>query len=293
MKQFFILCHFVLLGHLSLQAQMLNDPVYVNCTWQPRTNLQNTNTSLSQVALELGLTMPLLQKAQTKLYQTVYYRNTNFSQQDIAFEPFTTLHDTRYTLTLRQQLHQNLDVLVMPRVLLRSDLRESISHKDLFYAGVVSLNYAVLGNPNFKIGVGAALNNDFRHNAIILFAMLTYYNPKWRVEITPLTANVAYKLKNKWEAGLFVHIDGALSHIKSIPLADGSQSQYLRNYQILVAPNLTYPVYKNIMGHLKVGFAPSRNYQYLDNHFEKIESTLQKMNNSFFIKAGFSFRINN
>ncbi|SFC31933.1 hypothetical protein SAMN05421780_104238 [Flexibacter flexilis DSM 6793] len=292
MKQFFCLGLTLLIG-LSLQAQMLNDPVYVNCTWQPRTDIKNANSTLSQVALEMGVTMPLLQKTQTKLYQSVYYRNSNFSHKNIGLQAFSTIHDARYTLTLRQQLYKNFDVLVMPRLLLRSDLRQSVSHKDLFYAGVVSVNYAVLGNPNFKIGVGAALNNDFRHNAIILFGMLTYYAPKWRVEITPLTANVAYKLQNKWEAGLFVHIDGALSHIKSVPLADGSESQYLRNYQILVAPNLTYPVYKNIMGHLKIGVAPSRNYQYVDNDFEKIASTLQKMNNSFFVKAGFSFRINN
>ncbi|MCU0423121.1 MAG: DUF6268 family outer membrane beta-barrel protein [Bacteroidia bacterium] len=278
------------------QSQTLNDPIYTNYTALPQTSFKNNNGNLYAHFWETNVTAPPIQIGKyAKWINGLYYRNTslqfNFNNWLWQEKP-TNLHDIRYTSILRVQLNKRIELVAVPRLMLRSDFIQPISANDIFTQAVLLGTYAVNGNPNFKIGLGIALNNDFERNAIIPIGSLTYDSKKWKIEMVYPNAHFIYKCNSKLEFGLFSSVDGSISRVNRFTV-NGNDAQYFRNFQVLVAPTLSMAIYKQLFMHLKAGITPVRNIEALNQSFESVSSGRYRLNEGLFIRTGISYRLKN
>jgi hypothetical protein len=296
MMQKILLTTVIVLFSLSVHSQTLNDPIYLNYSFLPKTDFDSKNGNTTTNLLEVSATLPALTIGKkVKLFNSLYYRNSNFGYdnsfpQNNAFP--SRLHDIRYTAIIRAQLNEKWELVVLPRIMLRSDLNLSINGNDFFPQVAILATYAIKGNPNFKIGLGGALNNDFRRNAFVPLGSLYYDSKKVKIEIVYPNANFLYKQSENCEFGLFTTVDGAISRVSPFKLGSENTS-YLRTFQLLIAPTISHRIYKNIFGHLKIGFAPIRSFETLDNDFKALQNQDFSLKSSLFFRTGVSFRLKN
>ena len=296
MIQKIILLATVLLS-FSVKAQTLNDPVYFSYSLLPKADFNNKNGNVATNFLEINAAVPAIKIGnKVKVFNAVYYRNSNFEYsnsftQNNSFP--ATLHDIRYSAIIRMQLNTKWELVALPRIMLRSDLSQSIDGKDFFPQVAVLATYAINGNPNFKIGLGGALNNDFVRNAFVPIGSLYYDSKTIKIEIVYPNANFLYKQSENFEFGFFASVDGAISRVSPFQIGNET-SNYLRTFQLLVAPTASHRIHKQIFGHLKIGFAPIRSFETMNSDFEAIENQRfsLKIPNLFF-RAGISFRLKN
>lgn len=287
---------FILLFSLSASSQTLNDPVYFNYSLLPETNFDSKNGNVSTNFSELNATLPALKiNNHIKVFNAVYYRNSTFEYSNSFPQHHSfpgTLHDIRYSAIIRVELNKNWELIALPRIMWRSDLKQFLSRNDIFPQVAVLATYAIKGNPNFKIGFGGALNNDFERNAFVPLASLYYDSKKVKVEVVYPNANFLYKQSEDFEFGLFASVDGAISRVAPFQFSTESVN-YLRTFQILVAPTASHRIYKNIFAHFKIGIAPIRNYEVMDSEFNAIQNQDFDLQSSLFFRTGISFRLKN
>jgi len=278
MKKIIALVGFVLICSW-VKSQTLNDPLYFNYSILPQSDFSSENGHAQSQFVEFNATLPALNFGKRiKLFNGFYYRNSKldfdpaFSQNN-SFP--STLHDIRYSPIVRTELNTFWE-----------------SSND-FFAQIIGLaNYAIKGNPNFKIGLGMALNNDFDRNSIIPIGALYYNSRKVKMEIIYPNANFLYKQSEDLEFGIFATADGAISRVS--PFSISSENiLYLRSFQLLIAPTISYRLVNNIFGHLKVGVAPIRNFETLTKDFKPSAAQDYNLHPSLFIRTGISFRLNN
>lgn len=293
-KIFFLLA--AMLTTLSLKAQTLNDPVYFNYSLLPNADFDGKSGNVSTNFIEVNATPPAIKFGKKiKVFNAMYYRNSNFEYSNSFLQNNSfpkTLHDIRYTAIIRVQLNTKWEIVALPRIMLRSDLSQSINANDLFPQVAVLANYSINGNPNFKIGLGGALNNDFARNAFVPLGSLYYDGKEVKIEIVYPNANFLYKQSENFEFGLFASVDGAISRVSPFQLGNEG-ANYFRTFQILVAPTASHRVYKNIFGHLKIGFATLRNFQVMNSDFKTIQNQDFDLKSSLFVRTGISFRLKN
>jgi hypothetical protein len=171
-------------------------------------------------------------------------------------------------------------------------LKEDINSDDFFPFLIALGNYSIGGDPNFTIGVGVALTSDFRYNALIPIAALRYESEKTKLEIVYPNLNLLYKKSSNLEFGLFGNVDGAISNVQGNSF-DNITIQYQRNLQVLIAPTVSFRIFKQIFGHLKAGVVPISNIQALDGSFQKIDVLTRELDPHFFVRSGISLRLNN
>ncbi len=295
MQRFFI-AGAILLISFSVTAQTLNDPIYFNYSFLPKADFDPKNGNLTTNFLEFNATAPAIKIGEKiKIFNAVYYRNSNF-EYDNTFSQSkkfpTTLHDIRYTAIIRVQLNTKWEIVALPRIMLRTDLSQSVNSKDFFPQVAVLATYAIKGNPNFKIGIGGALNNDFARNAFVPLGSLYYDSKKVKAELIYPNANFLYKQSDNFEFGLFATVDGAISRISPFQLG-AETSNYFRTFQLLVAPTASHRIYKQVFAHFKIGFAPIRNYEILNSNFKLIQNQNFDLKSSLFLRTGISFRLKN
>jgi Domain of unknown function (DUF6268) len=262
----------------------------------PKTDFDSKNGNVANRFFEVNATAPPVKIGKnTKLLNAVYYRNSSF-EYDNTFPQSSsfpsTLHDIRYSAIIRVQLNTKWELVAIPRIMLRSDLNQSVNGNDFFPQVAVLTTYAVKGNPNFKIGFGGALNNDFERNAFVPLGSLYYDSKKVKLEIVYPNANFLYEQSENFEFGLFTSVDGAISRVSPFQLGTENVN-YLRTFQLLIAPTVAHRIYKNIFGHLKMGFAPIRSFEAMDSNFEGIENQDFDLKSSLFFRTGISFRLKN
>ena len=285
-----------LLLSFSVKAQTLIDPVYFNYSLLPKTDFDGKSENVTTNFIEINVTTPPIEIGKkVKLFNALYYRNSNFNYSNSFSQNNTfpeTLRDIRYSAIIRIQLNTKWEVVALPRIMVRSDLNKAINENDFFPQMAVLATYAVKGNANFKIGLGGALNNDFARNAFVPLGSLYYDSKKVKIEIVYPNANFLYKQSENLEFGIFTSVDGAISRVSSFNLGN-EKANYLRTFQLLVAPTVTHRIYKQIFGHLKIGFAPIRSFEPMNNNFKAIQNQNFDLNSSLFIRTGISFRLKN
>lgn len=295
MKRIIVLSTLLLIGTI-VKAQTLNDPMYINYSFLPETDFKSKTGSTTTRLVELNATFPSLKFGKKiNFFNALYYRISDFEYTH-AFperEVFPSkLHDIRYSAIIRVHVNKHWELIAIPRVMLRSDLNENLNGNDFFTQVVVLGNYAVRGNPNFKIGFGIALNNDFERNAIVPLGSLYYDSKKVKIEIVYPNANFLYKQSPSFEFGLFTTVDGAISKVS--PFQTNTENvNYIRTFQWVVAPTVSHWIYKNIFGHAKIGFTPIRNFETMNSNFEALPNQEFKLESSLFFRTGISFRLNN
>jgi Domain of unknown function (DUF6268) len=277
-------------------SQTLNDPIYFNYSLLPATVFDSENGNVANSFFEVNATVPAIKIGKNiKWFNAVYYRNSTFEYssefpQNSSFP--STLHDIRYSAIIRVQLNTRWELVAIPRIMVRSDLSESINSNDFFPQVAVLATYSIKGNPNFKIGLGGALNNDFERNAFVPLGSLYYDSKKVKLEIVYPNANFLCKQSENFEFGLFTSVDGAISRVSSFQLGT-ENTNYLRTFQLLIAPTVSHRLFKNIFGHLKMGFAPIRSFEALNSDFKSIGNQDFDLKSSLFFRTGISFRLKN
>lgn len=285
----------LLLFNLQLNAQTLQDPIYLNYSIFPYANIGSNGENIEIKSVEAKLATPIINIGKrVKLINTMYYRNSQFhfsAGNTEESQTFTSnLHDIRYSAILRASISERLELLSISRVLLRSDLQQTLNDNDFVPFVLILGNYAIKGNPDFTIGLGVALNSDFTHNAIIPVAALRYESAKVKLEIVYPNVNLLYKKSSSLEFGLFANVDGSISRIAQNSIGDDNV-HFQRNFQVLVAPTISFRIFDQIFGHFKAGIVPISNYQLLDSNREEIEAYTRELDPSFFFRTGISFRL--
>jgi hypothetical protein len=140
--------------------------------------------------------------------------------------------------------------------------------------------------------LGVALNNDFRRNAIIPIGSLFYDSRKIKIEIVYPNAHFLYKQSSNFEFSLFATVDGAISRVSVFQMGT-EEANYLRTFQVLVAPTVSHRLYKGIFGHAKIGLATMRNFEWMNSDFEALQTQNFTLSPSLFFRTGISFRPNN
>ena len=281
---------------LGLKAQTLKDPVYFNYSALPFTNPDNGEGQLDINYFETNLAIPITIGEKVQLINAFYYRYSDFGfDADFTNQHFSeNLHDIRYSAIVRSEISERIELISIARVMVRSDLQRNLGGKDLFPFGLLLSNYAIKGNPDFTIGFGVALVNDFNYNRIIPIASLNYETEKIKLEIVYPNIHFLYKKSESFEFGLFANVDSNISRVSQQDIGlDDANIQFQRNLQILVASTVSHRIYKQVFGHLKVGVAPLTSLQFLDANYEKIDGYTQEFNPSLFIRTGIGYRLPN
>lgn len=288
----FFLC---ILLHFQAKAQTLYDPIYLNYSVFPYTNIGTQGEQKAIQNVEANVGIPIIQIGKRiKWINTLYYRYSQFdfsignSEESQVLS--NNLHDIRYSAIIRAGISDRFEILSITRVLLRSDLQANLQGNDFFPFALVLGNYAIGGNKDFTVGLGVALNSDFRYNAIIPVAALRYESTKVKLEIIYPNINLLYKQSSSLEFGLFANIDGSISRVGAHQMGNDA-IRFQRNFQVLVAPTVSFRVYKQIFGHFKAGLVPISNYQLLDADYQAIEAYTRRLNPTFFLRTGISFRL--
>lgn len=279
---------------LAVQGQTLADPVYVQHSVLPASSFSNEAGRLAQQWLEASVTVPPIKLGKrVQLYNGLYYRFSALQYSEASSTPSSLpdqLHDFRYTLIARAQLSARWELVAIPRVMLRSDLSQPLSTRDLFPQVVMLANYGIKGYPQFKVGLGLALNNDFERNAIIPIGALQFENRKLKIELVYPNANLMYKLSDKAELGLFASVDGAISRVSAFELAQ-QRADYLRTFQLLAAPAFSYRIRKQVFAHFKLGVSTLRTIEAMNSDFKPIAQQQFDLPTALFVRTGISVRI--
>ncbi|MFM9839642.1 MAG: DUF6268 family outer membrane beta-barrel protein [Cyclobacteriaceae bacterium] len=276
-------------------SQSINDVTYFNYSLLPQTDFKAHSGNMSISRFEFNLsTPPILIGKRVRFINSLYYQNSQFSySDDFANSQLfpSTLHDIRYNATIFVQLRKNWELLAVPRVLIRSDLNQSLSGKDLFASSFITFVHAVKGNPNFKVGLGVIIiDNDFTGRPILPAAILRYDSRKVKVELIYPRANFIYKQSDNFEFGLFAMVEGAISRISPLTF-NNETADYLRAFQLVVAPSVSHRMYKSVFAHLKVGYAPIRSMELVNADFESLKNQSYDIQSSLYIRAGVSLRV--
>lgn len=291
------ICFILLFGGFPTVAtsQTLNDPIYLNVTALPESTFSDRKGSLNINFFEFNAAAPPIKLGnKIQFINGLYYRNTHLGfSEDFAYNNQYpgTLHDIRYTAVLRAQLSKRWEAVFIPRMIFRSNFSQALSSKDFFPQAVALANYSVNGNNKFKIGLGIALNNDFERNAIIPIGSLYYEGEKLKVEMVYPNTNIIYKQSEDFEWGLFATVDGSISRITPFLTKNNEQAEYLRQFQIIIAPAVSHRISKNFFGHLKIGYAPVRDLENLNGSFNPITGENMDLRGGFFVRVGVSLRI--
>jgi hypothetical protein len=279
----------------TAHSQSINDVTYLNYSLLPQTDFdaQSGNTTISRFEFNLA-TPPIQIGKRIKLINSFYYQNSQFDYSD-AFANNklfpNTLHDIRYNATIFVQLRKNWELLAVPRVLIRSDLNQSLSGNDFFASSIINFLHAIKGNPNFKVGFGVLIiDNDFTNNPILPAISLLYDSKKVKVEVLYPRVNVVYKQSDDFEFGLFSMVEGAISHVSPFAI-NNETTEYLRTFQLVVAPSVSHRLYKSLFAHLKVGYATLRSFELLDGDLESLKNQNHDIKSSLYIRAGVSLRV--
>lgn len=298
-----LLTTFVCLFVSVLKTQTLNDPIYVNYQHVPSSLFIDSSLSQTTNFIEMNATTPGIRLgSKSKLYNSAYFRYTDISySKDFStfnnhfIEPSSNLYtkslvDIRYSLILRVEFNSSWEAVAISRILLRSNFRNEMSNRDFVPYAVLLANYSINKNPNFKIGLGVALNNDFSPNAIIPTGTLFYNGRKLKIEIAYPSATFLYKYSKDFEFGIYSNLDAAITHIYLA--TPSSNHAYLRSMQFNISPTVSHRIYKNFFGHLKVGYAMLRKMELLDENHQPLRLIEQNINPSLFFKLGISYRMN-
>ncbi|MDI9257923.1 DUF6268 family outer membrane beta-barrel protein [Flavobacterium sedimenticola] len=295
MQKILLIIAIALFSH-DAKSQTLNDPININYSILPKTSFDRVDGNVTTNFIDVNVTTPDIKvNNKVKVFNAFYYRNSNFDYnsslpQNNSFP--TTLHDIRYSAIIRMQLNTKWEIVTIPRIMIRSDLSQSFNGNDFFQQVAVFATYVINGNPNFKIGLGGALNNDFERNAFVPLGSLYYDSKKVKIEIVYPNANFLYKESENFEFGLFASVDGAISRVGPFQLGDDNIN-YIRTFQLLVAPTASHRIYKQIFGHLKLGFAPIRNFEAMNSDFKATQNQDFDLKSSLFFRTGISFRLKN
>lgn len=299
MKNAVVFLVLILAALPDVQAQTFGDKVYANYLLTPNTAFRERPGSSSpyyNLEVQIGAP-PIRLHKRLQWINTAYARLVEYNFRDMSPELNTLserLYDLRYGMIFIYQLgHPKWSLLAAPRLLVRSDFRESFSGNNVFVSGLLLANYNPDGNNRLVWSFGFTLTNDFNRNLLIPIAGLTYKDEKYTIEVAYPRVNLLYKPVRRVEWGITGSIDGAIFRRQGLALAGNPTARHVRIINVFAGQAFHYNLYKNLWFNSQVGYAFLRNYDLMDADFQAIKFVDTDLKGSFFFKTGVSVRFGN
>lgn len=272
-------------------AQSNADVAYFNYTFVPQSDFKEGEGNASLKNIEGNLVTPTIALGKkTKLNTVLYYRLSQFNYNS---EPLDNLnlpeqwHEVKTTFLIRHNINANWELLLVPRLNIRSDFETSLGNKDFFPALSTIAMRTSQNSAKIKWGFGLNYNNDFGKNSIIPILAFTYTSEKMRISsYFPNNASVVIFSKKKIEYGFAYSADPTLVHVNT-----SNSIEYLRTLNFYVHPTFAYNVTSNVWLNLKAGYVVRRNLDLYTSNFESPSSDFEnKLKASVFLQMGLSLR---
>lgn len=285
---FYLLIAFISINGL---AQTKTDFFSLNYTIIPKGEFKDEVGEAQLSHLDLNCITPTIKLGtKSKINNILYYR---FSQYDYNSFPTEDVllpknfHEIRYTILARQSISSNWEMLLVPKLAIRSDFEENISRKDLFPAVSTIFMRTSKRDNNMKWGFGVNYNNDLGKNSVIPILAFNYLSDKVRFNaIFPNNANLTFTSLKKVEYGFAFTTDATLVHVNTFESID-----YVRTLNVHLNPTFSYNLTSNFWVNLKAGIVVRRKYDLYNTDFETPSDDFEnKLKSSGFVQLGVSLR---
>ena len=281
----------------GLKAQTLKDKIFVSYGLFPSTSFKRAGgeSDLAKTA-ELQIGPPPIQLNQRlKWINTVSGRinQFNFTNLEEAYSTTSsTLYDVQYgAIFIYDFKNPKWSLFSSSNIFLRSDFKESITSKSLFFSGLLMTNYNPDGNDNLVWSFGFAFANDFNRNVFIPIVGFTYNDDRYTIEVAYPRVNLLYKPRPKIEWGITTSILGGIYKTESLLLPSLERSEYTRTITVQVGHTFNYLLTNKVVLNTCVGYAFVRNYDLMNKDFENIQSVNLDLKGSLFLRTGVAIRL--
>ncbi len=228
--------------------------------------------------------------SKTKINNVLYYRFSQydyngFSENQIQLP--IDFHEIKYTLFARYTFNPNWEMLLVPKLSVRSDFNSNLNGKDLFPAISTILMKTSFKNDKLKWGFGLNYNNDLGKNSVIPIIAFNYLSDKMRFSaFFPNNANLTFTSLKKIEYGFAFTTDATLIHVNTL-----DSIEYVRTLNVHLNPTFSYNFASNFWLNLKAGMVFRRKYDLYNADFETPTDDFEnKLKSSGFLQLGISLR---
>jgi hypothetical protein len=274
-----------------LHSQSNADVAYFYYTFVPKSDFKEGGGNASLRNIEVNLVTPtLILGKKTKLNTILYHRLSQFNYDS---DPLDTLnlpeqwHELKTTFLIRHSINVNWELLLVPRLNIRSDFESSIENNDFFPALSIIAMRTSQNNSKIKWGFGLNYNNDFAKNSSIPILAFTYTSEKMRfTSYFPNNASVVFFSKKKMEYGFAYSADPTLVHVNT-----SNSIEYIRMLNFYVHPTFACSINSNVWLTLKAGYVVRRDFDLYTSNFESSSSDFEnKLKASAFLQIGLNLR---
>ena len=287
----FLYAFLLLLCTFISHSQSHVEVAYFNYAIVPQSDFKEGTGNASLTNLEGNLVTPTLTLGKkTKMNTLLYYRLSQYNYNSVTLENLNLpeqLHEMKLTFLTRHTFNSNWELLLVPRVNIRSDFEAAIGNKDIFPACSAIAMRTSRNNTKFRWGFGLNYNNDFGKNSIIPIVAFGFSNKKMRFSsYLPNNANIVFLPNKKIEYGFGYAADPTLVHVNT-----GNSVVYIRTLNFHINPSFAYNVTSNVWLNLKAGYVVRRNFDLYTSNFESPSSSFEnKLKASVFMQMGVSLR---
>ncbi|WP_309642277.1 DUF6268 family outer membrane beta-barrel protein [Flavobacterium sp.] len=280
-----LLCIFV--SHSQNNVEV----AYINYTIVPKSNFKEGTGNAGLQNIEGNLVTPTLTLGKkTKLNTILYYRLSQCEYDSPTLESLNLpeqLHEVKLTFLTRHTFNSNWELLLVPRLNIRSDFEAVIGNKDIFPACSAIAMHTSNTETKFKWGFGLNYNNDFGKNSVIPILAFGFSNEKMRFNsYLPNNAIIVFLPNKKIEYGFGYSTDATLVHVNT-----NNAVEYIRTLNFHINPTFSYNVASNVWLNLKAGYVVRRNFDLYTSNFETPSSSFEnKLKASMFVQMGVSLR---
>lgn len=294
MNQYFVrlLLILVLLNWTQFMiSQTKVDFISLNYSSIGKSDFKDQVVAMSLQHLDVNCMTPTIKLGnKTKMNNIFYYRNTNYDFTEFPVGDVnlpTSFQEIKYTLFTRHAFNEHWELLLIPRITIRSDFEAQLTHNDLFPAVAGVIMKTSQKNNQFKWGIGVGYNNDLGKNSVIPLFALNYTSESMRLNtFFPNNANLTFISAKKIEYGFGFATDAALIHVNTM-----DSISYLRTLNVHVNPTFSYNVASNFWLNLKAGMVMRRNYVLYNADFEIPSDDFEnKLKPAGFVQLGLSLR---
>lgn len=271
-------------------SQSNTDFASLNYSMLPKSEFKNGVGEAQLNHFDINLVTPTIKlTTKTKINSIVYYR---FSLYDYSFPSETIvlpeeLHEIKYSLLTRHTFNSMWELLLLPRISIRSDFKADLNLNDLFPAVSAIVMKTSQKNPDFKYGLGLNYNNDLSKNSVIPILAFAYTNTKLRFNAyLPNNATLTFIAGKKIEYGCGFMADPVIIHNNNIESVD-----YLRTLNVPVYSSFSYNLTSNVWLSCRAGWMLSRNFDLYNGDFKAPSSDLEnQLKSSAYVQMGVSLR---
>lgn len=285
LRFFLLMC--VLFFDVAGFSQTNTDFAAVNYSLLPQSEFKNGAGEVQLSHFDLNFVTPTIKLGnKTKINSIIYYRFSHYDYSETNVLP-NELHEIKYSLLTRHSFNSSWELLLLPRISVRSDFKAGLNHSDLFPAVSAVAMKTSQKNPNFKWGFGLNYNNDLAKNSVIPIAAFVYTNPKLRFNAyLPNNANLTFLSGKKMEYGLGFTTDPVIIHLNDLESVD-----YLRTLNVPVNAIFSYNVISNVWLNCKAGWMLHRDFDLYDSDFETPSDDFENnIKSAAFFQIGLSLR---